>query len=220
MIKLFEQFNEYYQIEKWLDYKRVYNYTINNDLTVDVDGNVAIIFTGGHIPIQFGTINGNFDIAYNQLTTLKGCPKVINGGFFCDGNHITSLEYGPETVTGGYHFSNSNLTSLETLSAKIGGDVYFNSNKLTTLKGCPKVINGDFNCAENQLTSLLEAPVEVQGNFYYYKNPLPKSILDLTDDIVIFLKNKEEYGIYNNDGSFNTGRFNIFLQDYNSGILS
>ena len=52
-------------------------------------------------------------------------------------------------------------------------------------------------------------------------NPLPLEIYDMNKkDIKVLVKHQEEYGIWNNDGSFNEKRFNIFLDDYKAGILS
>lgn len=42
MIKLFEQFNEYSQVKSWLDEMGIEKYTINDDLTVDVDYDVEL----------------------------------------------------------------------------------------------------------------------------------------------------------------------------------
>ena len=52
---------------------------------------------------------------YNNLTTLKGCPKEIisnPGQFFeanfrCNNNNLTSLEFCPKRVDGEFHCGNN-----------------------------------------------------------------------------------------------------------------
>ena len=72
--------------------------------------------------------NGRIDCSYNELTSLKGCPKEINGYFWCNNNKLTSLKGAPE---------------------KVGGDFDCSSNKLTSLKGMPKEVGGEFDCTSN-----------------------------------------------------------------------
>jgi hypothetical protein len=79
------------QIKAWLDSMGINNYTINPDLSVDVDGDVALVNKGlKSIPIQFGAVNGNFDCNYNQLTSLQGGPREVGGNFDCSYNKFTS----------------------------------------------------------------------------------------------------------------------------------
>ena len=197
MIKLFEQYNEYNKVKKWLDKMCIKNYTINDDLTVDVNGQVYLhnkdIGENGGMPIQFGRVNGSFSCSNNNLTSLKGCPEYVGGAFHCSKNKLTTLEYCPKYI---------------------GDDFYCSYNKLTSLKGCPEQVELDFDCNDNRLTSLINAPMKVNGNFVFGHNPLPKEILDLHIDHNFLLENQEEYGIWNNDGSFNLARFNILIEDY------
>ena len=90
-------------IINWLDKYNIKNYTINEDLTVDVDGNVNLYSKGlTEIPVQFNKINGNFGCSDNKLTSLKGFPKEVNGYFWCSVNKLTTLEYGPEIINGDF----------------------------------------------------------------------------------------------------------------------
>ncbi len=68
---------EYQRIKFWLDEMDIENYTINDDLTVDIRGNVDLFGKDlTHIPIQFGTVSGWFDVKCNpRLTSLDGFPK-------------------------------------------------------------------------------------------------------------------------------------------------
>ena len=77
------------------------NYTINDDGSIDVDGNVNLAYDLYReeltkIPLKFGNIIGDFECDRNQLTTLKGSPKSVGGNFDCSGNQLTSLEGLPE----------------------------------------------------------------------------------------------------------------------------
>ena len=107
MIKLFEQYNEYSQVKEWLDEMGIENYTINDDLTVDVKGNVRIFHQSlTEIPIQFGVVDGNFYCDYNNLTSLKGCPRYVTKVYNADHNKINTLKYVPEEI--GWSFSIEN----------------------------------------------------------------------------------------------------------------
>ena len=88
-------------IEKWLDEMGIKNYTIN-DLTIDVNGYVHL-YNKNLIKfpeyIQFNEVNGSF----NNLISLRGCPKIVNYNFYCYSNLLESLEGCPENV--GNNFS-------------------------------------------------------------------------------------------------------------------
>ena len=107
------------------------NYAINPDGTVDVDGNVNLFGKVlKELPLKFGKVSGYFVCSHNQLTTLKGSPKVIGGYFNCGYNQLTTLEGAPKEV---------------------GGDFFCGNNQLTTLEVAPKEVGGDFDCSYNPL---------------------------------------------------------------------
>jgi hypothetical protein len=85
------------EIEDWLNKNGIENYTINDDLTVDIDGIVNFYNKGlTEIPIQFGIVNNWFDCRFNHLTSLKGCPKLVKTSFYCHSNKLLkSLEHLP-----------------------------------------------------------------------------------------------------------------------------
>ena len=98
------------------------NYTINEDGSIDVDGNV---YLNGkkliELPLKFGKVSGHFNCsretnlipAWNQLTSLEGSPREVGGDFHCYRNQLTSLEGSPREVGGDFHCSNNQLESLE-----------------------------------------------------------------------------------------------------------
>ena len=66
------------QIRKWLKICNIRNYTINDDLTIDVNGDVDLRLYGGkELPeyIQFGKIKRDFRIFHcPKLISLRGFP--------------------------------------------------------------------------------------------------------------------------------------------------
>lgn len=123
------------QIKSWLDHCRVNNYTINDDLTIDVDGNVDIFNKNkkNEIPFKFRNINGYFNCEQNELISLKNCPDYVGGDFLCCNNKLESLEFCPKVINGNFFCYN---------------------NKLKSLKYCPKTLNGSLFGSNNQLESL------------------------------------------------------------------
>ena len=90
-------------VEDWLKLNKVKNYTINEDLSVDVDGDVNLV--GNYlvgIQVNFRNVSGNFSCVYGNLTTLMGCPKKVGGNFYCYNNELLSLE-GCLSVGGKFH---------------------------------------------------------------------------------------------------------------------
>lgn len=126
-------------IKAWLNSLGLKKFIIHKDLTVDVNENVKL--SGKNlktIPIQFGVVNGSFDISFNKLKSLKGSPYQVDGDFYCFRNELTSLKYCPQ---------------------KIGNSISCSGNQIDTLYYLPAKIGGDFNCGHNpNLSSLKNVP--------------------------------------------------------------
>jgi hypothetical protein len=76
---------------------RITNYTINEDRTIDVDGDVFLDHKGlTELPLKFGKVSGYFGCSNNQLTNLSGSPSEVGRGFYCNDNRLTSLEGMPQ----------------------------------------------------------------------------------------------------------------------------
>jgi len=178
------------------------NYSINDDGSIDVDGDVNLSekasLTYGRLwsnklPLKFRNVTGNFNCTKNELTSLEGAPKSVGGdfncydnqltslegapesvgrNFNCYGNQLTSLEGSPKSVVGSYECANNKLTSLEGGPQSVGGNFYCYDNQLTSLEGSPKSVNGSFYCRDNQLTSLEGAPQSVGRDFECSNNQL------------------------------------------------
>jgi hypothetical protein len=100
------------------------NYTINDDGSIDVNGNVNLSDKGlTELPLVFNRVTGYFTCSSNKLTTLKGCPRWVGGWFSCYDNHLTSLEFSPEYVGGVFSCEYNNLTD-NYCDTEIGGSFY------------------------------------------------------------------------------------------------
>lgn len=132
---VYESFNE---IKNFCTKHGIKNYTINNDGTVDVDGNVYIHSEGlENIPIQFGKVSGEFNCDNNFLRTLKGCPTEVGKNFTCSENELTTLEGGPKKVGESYVVINNGLSDLKGGPEKVYGLIVDN-NHITDLTYLPK----------------------------------------------------------------------------------
>ena len=119
----------------------IYNYTINEDGSIDVDVNVDLANKKLiELPLRFRNVGGNFWCHNSDLTTLEGCPENVGGDFTCFNNRLTSLKGCPEII---------------------GGDFACFRNEIVSLDDCPKNVVGDFDCSDNQLTSLEGLPQSV-----------------------------------------------------------
>jgi hypothetical protein len=120
--------------------------------------------------LNVSIVDGWFDCAYNELVSLKGCPKIVNDSFSCSDNELTSLEFAPEIIKNGF---------------------YCHINKLTTLDYCPKVIKGSFYCFDNKLISLKGCP-KVYGIFWCHFNDSLVSLehLNVEDLIELWVDNR------------------------------
>lgn len=142
------------------------NYTINDDGSIDVDGDIYIDSINLYeLPLKFGNVTGNFSCKNNRLTSLKGCPNYV-GNFYCKNNRLKSLIGGPSNVGGNYDCSENDLISLEGCPETIGGDLRCNNNQLISLYGCNiYTINGEFYISRNKLISLRYCPKRIIGGF-------------------------------------------------------
>ena len=144
------------EVEKWLIRYKIEGYTINEDLSVDVTGNVNLSSKDLiDIPVRFRNVSGDFFCGDNRLESLIGCPSSVGGDFSCFWNKLVSLEGCPIKVGGNFFCDNNNITSLDGCPVSIGGVLNCGGNQLTSLAGCPVSVGGNFYCFNNYLTSLV-----------------------------------------------------------------
>lgn len=133
-IKLFENFDTK-SIDDICKKYRITNYTINDDGSIDVDGDVNLgTWDLKKLPLIFNKVNGDFDCYENELESLEGAPRYVSGYFNCGGNELTSLEYSPKYV---------------------GKEFFCHLNELTSLEHSPDFVGGGFSCEDNDIKTLI-----------------------------------------------------------------
>lgn len=178
------------EIINWLDSVEIKKCIINDDLTVDVNGEVNLVNKNlTFLPIQFGKVKGDFDCAQNQLSSFDGFPTRISGYFNCYQNQFATLEGMPK-VGHDIEVSFNQLISLKGSPKKVKGSFYCQGNLLQTLEGGPQIIEGSFIATKNKLKNLIGCPQEVENKYYLNNNelvsleglPLMTHSLDLSDN--------------------------------------
>ena len=169
------------------------NYTINDDLSIDVDDNVHLGFKMlEYLPLKFNYVSGSFNCFYNKLTSLEGCPQKVGGSFGCFYNNLESLEGCPQTV---------------------GGDFSCSDNELVSLKGGLHTVGGNFNCVYNKLTDLENFP-EVSGNVYITENPVDLLVYTFIKNANSFMiEDFIDYEIVRNGDTVMLDRLQTFIRD-------
>ena len=117
-------------IHEWLQKYRIKGYSLNEDLSIRVNGNVDISFMNiAEFPsyIQFDIVVGYFDCSENKLTSLRGCPREVIGNFYCYNNQLDSIRYCPEEVAGKF-FCQGNLRKFSEREITIECDVTYINN--------------------------------------------------------------------------------------------
>ena len=119
-------------IEKICRRYGIRNYTINEDGSIDVNGNVNFYSRElWELPLNFNIVDGNFTCAINHLTTLKGSPKKVTGYFNCNNNeNLGSLEHAPVEIGTGFGAAHCGLTSLEHFPQSVGDKIILYNNSI------------------------------------------------------------------------------------------
>ena len=172
-LKLFESFKEK-DIHAICREYGIKNYTINEDGSIDVDGNAHLSFKKDltKLPLKFRNVTGNFYCCDNELTSLEGCPESVGGGFYCHDNELTSLEGCPEKVGGNFACFDNKLITLKGSPKSVGGFFYCQDNQLPSLEGCPEYVGGDFACTDNNIRSFDHLPVIGGSKIFFVDNPI------------------------------------------------
>jgi hypothetical protein len=168
-------------------------YTINDDLSIDVDDNVNLtLYSLEYLPLKFNYVAGFFVCTENNLKTLEGCPQTVDGFFDCSHNNLKTLEGSPQTV---------------------GGHFYCPSNKLETLEGSPQTVGGGFGCSDNKLADLEHFP-EVSGSIDIYDNPVDSLVYTFIKNADSFLiEDFNDYEIVRNRDTVMLDRLETFIRD-------
>ena len=170
-------------------------YTINDDGSIDVDGDVDFINLGlTELPLKFNKVRGDFYCRGNNLTTLLGGPIEVGETFNCNYNNLTSLEFGPKIVGGRFLCSDNNLTSLEGVSKTIE-------------------VGGVF-CSNNNITDLKEFPDNMKGGIYLLSNPIGSISTSMEID---FVRAFNSYKVLQ-DGVINLKRLKYLMEQFDKPI--
>ena len=183
------------------------NYTINDDYSIDVYGNVNLSgFALTKIPIKFNIVKGYFICNGNRLENLENSPRRAMGNFFCINQYgnLKSLKGAPEYVA--YNFDcHDNEALTEFYFPEIGYGLNLEYTKLYTIKD----IDFRFDVCYLKNTpvwSILRTfiPIATDGGFKV-SNHIEKLELFKDFDIV----RESEDGSY----EFLCNRFILFIQE-------
>ena len=135
-------------IESWLKLNNIKNYTVNEDLSVDVAGDVSLLELNiVELPVKFRTVSGNFTCSQNKLISLVGCPSSVGGDFLCSVNRLTTLEFCPVQVGSSFNCDNNNVenyTINDDLSVDVAGDVTLRRKDLSSIPVRFGIVVGSF----------------------------------------------------------------------------
>ena len=75
----------------------IYDYSINPDGSIDVNGDIDLKHLHLHqlLPLRFNYVDVNFDCSSNWLISLEDCPRHVSGNINLGTNQLTSLENSP-----------------------------------------------------------------------------------------------------------------------------
>jgi hypothetical protein len=190
------------------------NYTINDDLSIDVDDDVVITYRGlEYLPLRFNHVSGYFDCSNNKLKSLEGGPQTVDGRFGCYNNKLKSLKGCPQTVGGNFSCAYNELKTLEGGPQTVDGNFMCYGNELVSLEGCPHTVNGDFMCSNNKLTDLEYFP-EVEGHINIAENKVHYLVYTFINKANSFMiEDFIDYEIVRNRDTVMLDRLQTFIRD-------
>ena len=103
-------------------------YTINDDYSIDVDGNVDLAHKNlTKIPIKFNNVTGFFTCVGNMLVDLENAPKWVDKNFLCQHQYygsFVSLKGAPDYVGFRFDFNgNENLKDFTDFPTYVGATI-------------------------------------------------------------------------------------------------
>ena len=108
-LEMFEGYQSESEVAEICKRYRISNWSLESGL-VNVDDGVYLNDRGlTHIPLKFGVFTGYFNCAFNNLTSLDGCPLRVGGFFDCDSNNLTSLEGCPKYVGSNFYCQGNSI---------------------------------------------------------------------------------------------------------------
>lgn len=156
------------KIANWLRQNKITNFTINDDNSVDVDGDLNLDgLRHAKLPVNFKSVTGSVSLVGALLKTLEGLPDEINGDFDISSMDLDSVEGFPMKVHGDCHIGKTNVktTLANSRLAHVEGDLLIHEYGSNSFVGLPAYVGGDFivkDCPE--VTSLKGMPKEIGGD--------------------------------------------------------
>lgn len=215
-IKTFESITELVSIKILCRKFDIINYTINDDMSIDVNDHVDLAFESfDHIPLKFNNVYGDFNISFNKITNLINSPIYVSGHYIANNNKLTSLEGSPKGVDGNFSiYNNDDLKSLKGCPKRVGGDFCANECSLKTIKYISNHIGGDIYLGNNELKSTKYIPGDFNAHIDLLGNhKIPYVIQQNNQYRNYIIKYQNDYNIWNDDESLNMDRFNIMMND-------
>lgn len=120
-------------------------YYTNPDGSIDFDGDLVMrVYTFDELDFRIESVQGNFEIANERITSLIGSPRYVKGNFIMLGmRQITSLVGGPEELGGGLVLRGPSISNLIGAPHKVDSiDAAY--TPITSLQGIPKIIEDGF----------------------------------------------------------------------------
>ena len=181
-LNFFKQHIDKYRIKRMLDSHHIRNYTINDDLTVDLNGPSYTFYD--FIPVKLNRVSGDIHYMSEKVrnkrgdvggSTLQYAPVRVDGNFICSGNPMKNLLGAPSYVGGSFICDDCDLETLEGAPDHVGRDFSARSNRLTNMTGGPKLVGGRIDLTYNHSFVSLEGFPEdymfKQGNFTCWEAP-------------------------------------------------
>jgi hypothetical protein len=109
--------------------KYLKKYTIKNDGSIDVNGDVDLYKKLGDmkkLPVKFGKVYGDYYCSWNKLTSLEGSPKHVIGDFGCRRINLSTLEGCSEYVGGDFWCK---ILTHHVLG-NVQGEIYYNKQRI------------------------------------------------------------------------------------------
>lgn len=218
MIKLFEEFKNEQEVDKICREYGLVNYSINSDLSVDVDYDYTLYneLSFKIAPIKFNKITGSFAISQFGLKSLENHPRYVGGYYDISYNKLTSLEGFPIEVGRDIDVSENELTRLEGIITEVNGDLSCDYNKITTLKGFPMVVHGNLTLRNNPI-KIIDSSIEVGGDIYIFGTEFDDRIKELEneqDKLKVLFEHGVDYNIFDKDGTIRYKRLLSLFKDF------
>lgn len=174
------------KIAKWLTTNSITDFTINDDNTVDVRGDLNLDgLRHAKLPVKFNHVTGSVSLAGAMLTTLEGLPEEINGDFDITSVKLDNVTGFPLKIHGDCHLGHIEIASTLATSqlSHVEGDLVIAELVADSLVGLPSYVGGDFIMRDNdKIKTLKGMPKTIVGNCQFPARQL-KSFEGITQDI-------------------------------------